>query len=164
MHLVKKLGRRHGQLNALGGLVYLQDSKSNTKYLVDTGAAVSVLPHSSPLPLSGQPLTGADGKPIASWGTGTRSLCFGIRTFLCTFILAVVSKPILGTDFLAAHRLLVDPFSRLVLDAVTLKPLSTAVAVLPSKFSAALCHITPFRRSSATERLRHARCMEFAIL
>ncbi len=132
VHVVKKLGRRRGQLNALGGLVYLQDSKSNTKYLVDTGAAVSVLPHSSPSLSSGQPLTGADGKPIALWGTVTRSICFGIRTFLCTFILAAVSKPILGTDFLAAHRLLVDPFSRLVLDAVTLKPLSAAVAVLPS--------------------------------
>jgi len=147
VHVVKKLGRRRGQLNALGGLVYLQDSKSHTRYLVDTGAAVSVLPHSSPSPSSGQPLTGADGKPIASWGTVTRSLCFGIRTFLCTFILAAVSKPILGTDFLAAHRLLVDPFSRLVLDAVSLKPLSAAVAVLPSKFAAALCHITPAVRT-----------------
>ena len=147
LHLVKKLGRRHGQLNALGGLVYHQDSKSHTRYLVDTGAAVSVLPHSSPSPSSGQPLTGADGKSIASWGTVTRTLCFGIRTFLCTFILAAVSKPILGTDFFAAHRLLVDPFSRLVLDAVTLKPLSAAVAALPSKFSAALCHITPAVRT-----------------
>ncbi len=34
-------------------------------------------------------------------------------------------------------------FSRLVLDAVTLKPLSAAVAVLPSKFAAALCQTTP---------------------
>jgi hypothetical protein len=72
VHLVKKLGRRRGQLNALGGLVYLPVSKSNTRYLVDTGAAVSVLPHSSPSPSSGQPLTGADGKPIASWGTVMR--------------------------------------------------------------------------------------------
>jgi hypothetical protein len=40
-----KLGRRRGQLNALGGLVYLQDDKSKQKFLVDTGAAVSVLPH-----------------------------------------------------------------------------------------------------------------------
>jgi hypothetical protein len=69
MHLVKKLGR-HGQLNALGGLVYHQDSK-----------------HSR----------------IA--------------------------------------------FSSLVLYAVTLKPLSAAVAVLPSKFAAALCHITPAVRT-----------------
>jgi cleavage and polyadenylation specificity factor subunit 1 len=74
-------------------------------------------------------------------------LCFGVRTFLCTFILAAVSKPILGSDFLAAHRLLVDPFSRLVLDAVTLKPLSAAVAALPSKFAATLCHITPAVRT-----------------
>ena len=111
--------------------------------MVDTGAAVSVLPHSSSSPSSGLPLTGADGKSIASWGTVTRTLSFGLRTFLCTFILAAVSKPILGVDFLAAHRLLVDPFSRLVLDAATLKPLGAAVSALPSKFAAALCHIMP---------------------
>ncbi|MFN9907092.1 MAG: hypothetical protein ACK56F_13400, partial [bacterium] len=34
-----------------------------------------------------------------------------------------------------------------MLDAVTLKPLSAAVAVLPSKFAAALCHITPAVRT-----------------
>ena len=33
-----------------------------------------------------------------------------------------VSKPILGVDFLAANRLLVDPFSRQVLDSETLLP------------------------------------------
>ncbi len=133
---------------------------------------VSVLPHSSLSPSSGQPLTEADGKSIASWGTVTRTLCFGIRTFLCTFILAAVSESILGTDFLAAHRLLVDPFSRLVLDAVTLKPLSAAVAAMPSKFAAALCHIKPAVRTLLAAfpaiigdgMLRRVRCMVYAIL
>ena len=37
-----KLGRRRGQLNALGGLIFLQDSVSKQQFLVDTGAAVSV--------------------------------------------------------------------------------------------------------------------------
>ena len=44
----------------------------------------------------------------------------GVLSFLCTFILAAVSKPILGVDFLAAHRLMVDPFSVHVLDTFTL--------------------------------------------
>jgi hypothetical protein len=93
-----KLGRRE-QINALGGLVYLQDTKTSQKFLVDTGAAVSVLPHTSRQPSSGQPLAGADKKPISSWGTVKKSLTFGLKTFLCTFILAAVSKPILGVDF-----------------------------------------------------------------
>jgi hypothetical protein len=141
---VKKCNKRISHsFNALSGLVFLQYSKSHTRYLVDTGAAVSVLPHYSLSPSYGQPLTGADGKRIASCGTVTRNLCFGLRTFLCTFILAAASKPILGTDFLAAHRLLVYLFSRLVLDATNLKPLSAAVATMPSRFAAALCHVMP---------------------
>ncbi len=59
-----KLDCRHGQINALGGLVFLQDSKTKQKFLVDTGAAVSVLPHTSTEPSSGPPLFGADGKSI----------------------------------------------------------------------------------------------------
>ena len=97
-----KLGGRRGQINALGGdLVYLHDSKTKEKFLVDTGAAVSVLPHSSQKASTGPPLSGADGKSISSWGSIKRTLNFGARAFLCTFILAAVSKPILGVDFLA---------------------------------------------------------------
>jgi hypothetical protein len=172
VHLVKKLGRRRGQLTALGGLVYLQDCKSHTKYLVDTGAAVSVLPHSSSLPSSGQPLTGADGKSIASWGTVTRSLCFGIRTFLCTFILAAVSKPILGTDFLAAHFLLVDPFSRqcwmqslssrFLPPSPPCHPSSQQPCVISRQQSAPSLPL--FLPSSAMGILRRVRCMVYAIL
>ena len=152
--LVGKLGRRRGQINALGGLIYLQDSVTEQRFLVDTGAAVSVLPHRSAAPTCGMPLTGADGRPIASWGKVTKKLSFGFRTFLCTFILAAVAKPILGMDFLASHRLIVDPFAGSVLDAVTLKPLSAAASdPLPhkSKFAAALCHVAPAVRSLLAE-------------
>jgi hypothetical protein len=99
-----KLDSRRGQINALGGLVYLHDSETKQKFLVDTGAAVSVLPHQLQKPPSGPPLSGADGKPIPAWGSVKRTLNFGVRTFLCTFILAAVSKPILGVDFLSANR------------------------------------------------------------
>ncbi len=139
----KKLGRRRGQLSSLGGLIFLQDSVSQQRFLVDTGASVSVFPHRSSLPPNGPPLTGADGKPIASWGAVTRKLSFGLQTFLCSFILAAVSRPILGVDFLAKHRLLVDPFSRRVLDAATLKPIGAAVSAGCSRFAASLSCIAP---------------------
>ncbi len=95
---------------------------SKQKFLVDTGAAVSVLPHSESAAPSGPPLTGADGKTIPSWGSVTRTLSFGMRTFFCTFIPAPVSKPILGTDFLSKHCLLVNPAAGQVLDAESLSP------------------------------------------
>jgi hypothetical protein len=143
-----KLDCRRGQINALGSLVYLHDSKTKEKFLVDTGAAVSVLPHTSKDPSTGPPLSGADGKPIPSWGSVKKTLNFGVRAFLCTFILAAVSKPILGVDFLSANRLLVDPHFGQVLDANTLDPITgSRSAARRSGLAASLCHVTPAVRS-----------------
>jgi hypothetical protein len=139
-----KLDCRRGQINALGGLVYLHDSKTKEKFLVDTGAAVSVFPHTSKEPSTGPPLSGADGKPIPSWGSIKKTLNFGVRAVLCTFILAAVSKPILGVDFLSANRLLVDPHFGQVLDANTLDPITgSESASHRSGLAASLCHVTP---------------------
>jgi hypothetical protein len=144
----RKLDRRRVQINALGGLAYLQDAKSKQKFLVDTGAAVSVMPHTSRSPSSGIPLAGADGKSIPSWGKVKKSLTFGIRTFLCTFILAAVAKPILGVDFFSANQLLVDPSFGQVLDADTLSPLSEPASPPPrSRLTSALYHVSPAIRS-----------------
>jgi hypothetical protein len=44
LHTSGKLGSRRG-VNSLGGLTYLTDTLSGTRFLVDTGAAVSVLPY-----------------------------------------------------------------------------------------------------------------------
>jgi hypothetical protein len=63
--------------NALGGLLFLQDSVSKQQFLADTGAAVSVFPHWSPAASSGPLLSGADGKPISAWGKVTKKLNFG---------------------------------------------------------------------------------------
>jgi hypothetical protein len=45
-------------------------------------------------------LAGADGKPFSAWGKVTKKLNFGLHTFIVSFILAAVSKPILGIDIL----------------------------------------------------------------
>jgi cleavage and polyadenylation specificity factor subunit 1 len=77
-----------------------------------------------------------------------KTLTFGLRTFLCSFILAAVSKPILGMDFLASNKLLVDPSSRQVLDADSLCPLSEpASPPARSRLAAALCHVAPAVRN-----------------
>jgi hypothetical protein len=140
----RKLDCRRGQINALGGLVYLHDSKTKEKFLVDTGAAVSVFPHTSKDPSTGPPLSGADGKSIPSWGSIKKTLNFGVRAFLSTFILAAVSKPILGVDFLSENRLLVDPHFGQVLDAKTLDPITgSESAARRAGLAASLCHVTP---------------------
>ncbi len=125
MLLFGKLGNRREQLNALGGLTFLKDLLSGLTFLVDTGAAVSVLPHSaSNTAEQGPALAGADGKGISSWGKVYRSVNFNSRVFLdVPFILAAVSKPILGADFFSTHHLLVDTSTHSVLDAATLLPI-----------------------------------------
>jgi hypothetical protein len=127
-------------------MIFLQDDDSKQQFMVDTGAVCSVLPHRSKAQQAGPQLSGADGRPIPTWGTIHRRLSFRLRTFFVTFFLAAVYRPILGLDFLSAHGLLVDPVGRQVLDSKTLKPLSktpTAAGTLRSKFAAALCSITP---------------------
>jgi hypothetical protein len=80
------------QLNAVGVLIYLADTISNKKtFLVDTGAAVSVFPHSGPAHKADSYLTGLDNKPIHSWGNKMINVCFGGHIFACEFVLAAVN-------------------------------------------------------------------------
>jgi hypothetical protein len=58
--------------------------------------------------------------------------------------LVTVSKLILGVDFLSANNLLVDIFSRQVLDSKAMTPVApSASAPNQSQFPAALCHLAP---------------------
>jgi cleavage and polyadenylation specificity factor subunit 1 len=114
---------------------------SNQQFLVDAGVVVSVFPHRSSAASSGPLLAGADGKPISACGKVTKKLNFGLHTFIVSFILAAMSKPILGIDFLSAHHLLVDPFSKAVLFASSLEPVGRRVAAAPSRFAASFSHI-----------------------
>ena len=99
-----------GRLNAAasGVLAYLVDQLSSRRFLVDTGASYSLLPHHSGQPASGPRLTGADGESIACWGDQQVQLQFEGRPYRWRFLQAAVSFPILGADFLAAHELSVE--------------------------------------------------------
>jgi hypothetical protein len=59
-----------GRLTAVaaGLLIYVSDELSSRRFLVDTGAAFSILPYSSASPPSGPRLTGPSGTPIRCWG------------------------------------------------------------------------------------------------
>lgn len=92
------------------------DVKNNNKYLIDTGADLSVIPPSAAerkqesSSSSMQPtLFAANGSKIKTYGKKLISINLGLRrAFTWPFIIADVSQPIIGADFLAHFGLLVD--------------------------------------------------------
>ena len=83
-------------------------------FLVDTGSSVSILPNypefSPKLRSTGISLSTASGSSMKTYGEididlGIRRLR---RSFPWSFVVADVTQPILGVDFLAKHCLLVD--------------------------------------------------------
>ena len=93
-------------------LPFVTDRTSGQRYLVDSGAEVSVLPATRidrQTFKKGLPLRAANGSAIPTFGKRTLSLHFGIRkNFNWTFILADVCQPIIGADFFREHGLLID--------------------------------------------------------
>jgi hypothetical protein len=69
----------HFPINA--GLIFLTDELTNDRYLVDTGAILSIVPCSQNSNPSGPLLKGEDGQPIPSWGF-IKKLCNSKANFL----------------------------------------------------------------------------------
>ena len=92
------------------------------KFLVDTGAAISVIPHThepSAKPTQFK-LQAANGSTISTYGSKTVSLNLGMRrNFTWSFTLANVKLPILGADFLAHFNLTVHMNPRALSDNKT---------------------------------------------
>lgn len=88
------------------------DSYSGVRFLVVTGATVSVVPPSAADEASNYPsydLLAANGTFIATYGTRTLNLDLGLPNRIkWTFIVADVQHPVLGLDFLQAQDFLVD--------------------------------------------------------
>ena len=114
MYLVGKLEHRQEDAFSLPGgsagssLIYLHDELSNRRFLVDTGASISVFPSSASNSSTGVRLLTADGSTVTCSGSRTIPLRFGTWSCSWTFQLAPVSVPILGADFLQHHDLCVS--------------------------------------------------------
>jgi len=91
-----------------GTLFHVVDELSGKRFLVDTGAARSVLPHTSSQQPHSLRLIAANNQSIPTWGEKRVKLIFNKRHFSYTFILAGVSQPILGIDFLRHYNLAID--------------------------------------------------------
>lgn len=135
----KKLDSVQPEASSCTGIISkrlcIRDKKSGLKFLVDTGANVSVLPVSKynhfASDCSEYKLYAANGSVIKTFGTKTMILDFCLRRpYKWTFIIAEVTQPILGADFLAHHGLIVDlSSSRLIDDLTKLKSIASIVEV-----------------------------------
>ena len=125
MFLVGKLVRRQEDVRTLPAgpstsspLIYLQDSLSSRRFLIDAGACVSVFPDpGSSGEDSGVKLLTADGSSLTCSGSRVIPLRFGKYRFEWPFQLAPVAIPILGADFLKHYNLLLDVSNQRVFSA-----------------------------------------------
>ena len=104
-------------------LLFVTDKLDKCRYLIDTGAAVSVLPKSCANGTVGTgslPLVAANNTTITTYGTYKKRVDVGLkRDYNWTFIVAEVAQPILGADFLIHYNLLVDLQNRCLHDTRT---------------------------------------------
>lgn len=105
-------------------MFHVIDKNSGSKFLVDTGAEVSLIPPSRAdrkHPQPGFNLQAANSSPITTYGNRSLTLNLGLRRpFQWSFIIANVHNPILGADFLHHFHLNVDLQHKKLIDTVTL--------------------------------------------
>ena len=92
-------------------LIYLQDFLRKQKFLIDSGASLSVFPcpsSSSNNSNSDVMLITEDGSTMYCSGNRIIPLSFGSKSYDWKFHLAPVSALILGNDFLRKHHLIVN--------------------------------------------------------
>ena len=126
-----EVGKRAGRpLVATGGagqtpsrLLFLMEANSGRRFLIDTGAEVSVIPPSPTERKHKQDCLGlraVNGSSITTFGTRSLTLDLGLRrVFRWIFVIADTHMPIIGADFLREHGLLVDMKHRRLVDTKT---------------------------------------------
>ena len=109
--------------NETSRLFYVTDRNLRAKFLVDTGAMVSILSANTadkrrhPAPLK---LQAVNGSPINTYGITPLTLDLGMRReFTWKFIVADTPASIIGIDFLRHYNLMVDSRSNKLVDGVT---------------------------------------------
>ena len=125
------VGKLEGQaVNAAFGLPLLrvtaQANHQPLKFIVDTGAGVSLVPPSclngTIIHPSAVTITTASGQKLNVYGEATLDIVVPTlrRSFTWTFVVADVTEPLLGNDFLAHHSLVVDCGAQVLRDSTTL--------------------------------------------
>lgn len=101
----------------------INDKSTNISYLIDTGADVSVMPFNrsagkcKPTQMK---LFAANGTVIKVYGETTLKVNLGLRReFIWNFIIADVTTPIIGADFISNFGLLIDLKRNRLIDTLT---------------------------------------------
>ncbi|GFV54690.1 transposon Ty3-I Gag-Pol polyprotein [Trichonephila clavipes] len=120
--------------------LFLLDRKSGQKFLIDSGSEICVIPPSPTMnksPQSNFSLFAANNTKIPAYGMVRKELNLGLRRpFIWTFIIADVSSPIIGADFLKHFNLLIDlKKKRLALLDLPKSPWSSPLHVVPKSDS-----------------------------
>ena len=104
-------------------LFFVIDQVTGTRFLVDTGAEVSVIP---PTPddntgsrTASLRLKAANGTAITTFGERMVTVTLARRTFKWVFIIASVPTAIIGIDLLHQYNLLVDARNHKLIDSTT---------------------------------------------
>ncbi|GFQ72895.1 transposon Tf2-6 polyprotein [Trichonephila clavata] len=103
--------------------LFIKDKSSNIAFLIDTGSDVSVLPASISEKRKGnsiQQLSAANTSPINVYGKRLLTLDLNLRrVFRWPFLIASVSVPIIGADFLYHFNISPDLRNRKLIDNAT---------------------------------------------
>ena len=116
-------------------LLFFSDLVSKWQFLVDTGAEVSVLPTTGLDTRTrelGPSLLAANGTSIRTFRTRNLPLHIASNTYQWNFIIAEVTHPLLGADFLRANSLLVDLKGKRLVDAATYQSVPLSPTTTPA--------------------------------
>ena len=109
--------------NSHSRLFNITDKISNHKFLVDTGAEISVIPpnksdrHCRSLTFT---LQAANDTQIHTYGQRSLTLNLNLRRpYRWIFTVADIKQPILGTEFFQHHGLLIDIRHKTIIDSNT---------------------------------------------
>ena len=112
----------------------IYDKNNNIHFLINTGADLSVCPPSrlEKINTTSYKLFAANGTPIPTYGQ-KMSLNLGLRReFNWPFVIADISKAIIGADFLKHYNLLVDLKKQHLIDATTGIKIIATVTNIPN--------------------------------
>lgn len=105
------------------GRLFVVDKISKTQFLIDTGSDLCVYPRQAlklPRTKTSYQLFAANGTSIPTYGWINLNLNLGLRRdFTWRFVVADVSKPIIGIDFLIFYNLMVDCRGQRLVDCLT---------------------------------------------
>ena len=109
------------------------DTESGWNFLIDTGACRSFVPKPKKKimnlsPYEGPTIITANGQPLKIYGCVRLHIKIAKKKYTWTFVVADTALPIIGADFLAAHKLAVDIADQRLITRDELKPRIIAAA------------------------------------